>query len=157
MDNFIIHLVCYYEVSLKRFMNIQCFAGPPSPPVLESVQFTDGGCINISWSVPLIPEEVRREQMYTVTLFVENLNTSKEIISNLKIEQFSYYIFKIDESCDLFNISLRANNGAGSSELNSNESVVLPSLPDIGPVSSSLQHKLRKEKGSIMIKFSFEV
>ena len=95
--------------------------------------------------------------MYTVTLFVENLNTSKDIISNLKVEQFSYYIFKIAESCDLFNISLRANNGAGSSKLSNNELMVLPSPPDIRPVSSSLQHKLRKENGSIMVKFSFEV
>ena len=93
--------------------------------------------------------------MYTVTLFVENLNTFEQIIT--EVEQSNYYIFKIGRSCDSFNISLRANNGAGSSELSSNESMVLPSLPDIGPVSSSLQHKLRKENGSIMVKFSFEV
>ena len=136
-------------------MNIQCFAGPPSPPVLESVQFTDGGCINISWSAPLIPEEVRREQMYTVTLFVENLNTSEQKI--IEEEQSDYHILKIGRSCDLFNISVRANNGAGSSELSSNESVVLPSLPDIEPVSFSLQHQLRKENERIMVKLSFEV
>ena len=93
--------------------------------------------------------------MYTVTLFVENLNTFEQIIT--EVEQSNYHIFKIGRSCDSFNILVRANNGAGSSELSSNESMVLPSLPDIGPVSSSLQHKLRKENGSIMVKFSFEV
>ena len=123
--------------------------------MLESVQFTDGGCINISWSAPVIPEEVRREQMYTVTLFVQNLNTSEQIV--IEVEQFNYYILKIGRSCDLFNISVRANNGAGSSELSSNESMVLPSLPDIEPISSSLQHQLWKENGRIMVKLSFEV
>ena len=136
-------------------MNIHCFAGPPSPPVLESVQFTDGGCINISWSVPVISEEVRREQMYTVTLFVQNLNTTEQKV--IEEEQSDYHIFKIGRSCDWFNISVRANNGAGSSELSSNESMVLPSLPDIEPVSSSLQHQLWKENGRIMVKVSFEV
>ena len=156
LNNLCISPVYYYD-DINWSIKLNFFSGPPSPPVLESVQLTDGGCINISWSAPVISEEVRREQMYTVTLFVENLNTSKEIISNLKVAQFSYYIFKIDESCDLFNISLRANNGAGSSELSNNELMVLPSLPDIRPVSSSLQHKLRKENRSIMVKFSFEV
>ena len=123
--------------------------------MLESVQFTDEGCINISWSAPVIPEEVIREQMYTVTLFVQNLHTSEQIIA--EIEQSHYYIFKIGRSCDRFNISVRANNGAGSCELSSNESMVLPSLPDIEPVSSSLQHQLWKENGRIMVKLSFEV
>ena len=126
--------------------------------MLESVQFTDGGCINISWSVPVIPEEVRREQMYTVTLFIENLNTSANQTIE-EIEQSNYYIFKTaaGRSCDSLNISVRANNGAGSSELSSNESMVLPSLPDIEPVSSSLQPHLWKENGRIMVKLSFEV
>ena len=123
--------------------------------MLESVQFTAGGCINISWSAPVIPEEVRREQVYTVTLFVQNLNTFEQII--VEIEQSNYYIIKIGRYCDLFNISVRANNGAGSSELSSNELMVLPSLPDIEPVSSSLQHQLWKENGRIMVKLSFEV
>ena len=103
----------------------------------------------------MISEEVRREQMYTVTLFVENLNTFEQIIT--EVEQSNYHIFKIGRSCDLFNISVRANNGAGSSELSNNESMVLPSLPDIESVSSSLQHQLWKENGKIMVKLSFEV
>ena len=85
----------------------------------------------------MIPEEVRRDQMYTVTLFVENLNTSEQ--TTAEVEQSNYYILKIGRSCDLFNISVRANNGAGSSELSNNESIVLPSLPDMEAVSSSLR------------------
>ena len=93
--------------------------------------------------------------MYTVTLFVQNLNTTEQEI--IQEEQSDYHIFKIGRSCDWFNISVRANNGAGSSELSSNESMVLPSLPDIEPVSSSLQHQLWKENGRVMVKLSSEV
>ena len=145
---------------VERVMNIHCFN-------LQVLKLPHPQCLSLCSSLmkdvstshgvhaSVIPEEVRRDQMYTVTLFVENLNTSEQ--TTAEVEQSNYYIFKIGRSCDLFNISVRANNGAGSSELSSNESMVLPSLPDIEPVSSSLQHQLWKENGRIMVKLSFEV
>ena len=71
-----------------------------------------------------------------------------------------YYVFSRSMStpiCDTFIVSVEAVNGAGKSDPSDPISVVLPSLPDITPVTASLGHQLWKDSGEIMVMISFKV
>ena len=73
-----------------------------------------------------------------------------------------YYIHQLDISrmfakkCGEFLAFITAVNGAGESDPSKN--VTIPSLPDIGPVTTSLSHQVWKSAGGeIMVNVSFEV
>ena len=68
-----------------------------------------------------------------------------------------YYIFRQNTAdsnitCVAF---IRTVNGAGESD--PSYIVTIPSLPDIGPVTSSLTHQVWKSGEEIMVNLSFEV
>ena len=103
------------------------------------------GIINISW----IPSsELKVEQNYTITF---DMNTSTAKTTEL------YYLFEQDMSDSHIECSayVTAVNGAGESD--PSNSVTIPSLPDIGPVTDSLTHQVWKSDGEIMLNISFEV
>ena len=69
-----------------------------------------------------------------------------------------YYIFQQNTSnirCGTFIAFIKTVNGAGESD--PSNSVTIPSLPDIAPVTASLRHQVWKSDGEIMVSVSFEV
>ena len=100
--------------------------------------------INISWTTKVF---ARVNQNYTVQFESHRAKTTQ-----------LYYITKLytfTGRCGVFLAYVTAVNGAGESDPSNN--VTIPSLPDIGPVTASLTHKVWKSGGKIMVNMSFEV
>ena len=113
--------------------------------------------VNISWS-PLPLAETA--QKYNVTVKDSN-NT---MMSSQVFEP--YYVFSVSNHvhpCEVYNFSVTATyvgatyTGAGCSEPSPVISRMLPSLPDIGRLESSLVYSLKKQLTKLTLKISFEV
>ena len=87
----------------------------------------------------------------------QNYTTNFELYEVEETAQ-NYYLFRQNTSdseivCSAY---ITAVNGAGESDPSNN--VTIPSLPDIGPVTASLNHRVWKSAGGeIMVNVSFEV
>ena len=120
----------------------------PIPPENVSVQYTEVfGQINISWTAtPLMGVD----QNYTIYFDLET--------DDIGETQFNYYIYQQNTSDSKIRCSvyITAVNGAGESDPSNN--VTIPSLPDIGPVTASLNHQVWKSAGGeVMVNISFMV
>ena len=94
-------------------------------------------------------------QSYIVV--INSTSNAEAIISGTPLQ---HYIFNTPDSkslCDTFVATVKAVNRAGESNLSNEITFVVPSLPDIVPVSMSLSHEVSKVDGEIVIKLSFEV
>ena len=121
----------------------------PSPPTHVYVRNADyDNLLNISWTAT------------TMT----GVNQSYIIVfdGNIIQTKFTYHIFyqEVTSSdttakCGLFLAYVKAVNGAGESD--PSNSVSVPSLPDIGPVTASLTHQVWKYMGEIRVTISFQV
>ena len=108
--------------------------------------------MNISWSASEV-ESVN--QSYIVV--INSTSNAEAIISETPLQ---HYIFNTPDSkslCYTFVATVKAVNGAGESNLSNEVTFVVPSLPDIAPVSMSLRHEVWKVDGEIVVKLSFEV
>ena len=111
---------------------------------------------NISWSPLLLAED---DQVYTVTVRDGERNV---VISSQLVEK--YFVFNASDSapaCEVYNVSVTATyvgatyTGAGCSE-SSNETFMLPSLPDIRELEKSIKNQLMKE-AMISLTITFKV
>ena len=102
------------------------------------------GSINITWDAESVTGV---DQCYIVN-FTSNMSSimsTKPFLSlNLSIE---------DIQCGT-SLLITAVNGAGESSLSI---FVLPSLPDIRPVTASLEHQVWKVNGDVLVRVSFKV
>ena len=120
------------------------YAEQPSPPENITVHYIgDSSSVNISWTATVIPGV---EQNYTI-FFDTHIAESTQ----------HYYIFRQNTTdskitCLTF---IKTVNGAGESD--PSDIVTIPSLPDIGPVTASLKHRVWKSGEEIMVNVSFEV
>ena len=120
--------------------------GPPPPPENVSIQYTvDLGLINISWNAKRL---IGVDQNYTIVF-----DTYYVLAVTTKL----YYLHLQDTTDSNINCVafVQAVNGAGAS--NPSESISIPSLPDIGPVTASLVHHVRKFGEETVVNVSFDV
>ena len=116
----------------------------PSPPEeILALYVGDSNLINISWA-----DETVRGVNQNYTIFFDD---------HTVVTTVPYFVY--EQNTSDYNIVCRAFviavNGAGESDPSDN--VTIPSLPDIGPVTVSLTHKVWKSGGKIMANISFEV
>ena len=114
--------------------------------------------IRLEWSQEsLVPYAM---QIFSLTI---SHGSSSQEISGLAE---SYYDFTVPEGappCEVYNFSLTATyvgdtyTGVGCSVPSPVLSTMLPSLPDISPLESSLDFVLEKRSTDLVIKVSFEV
>ena len=119
--------------------------GQPSRPENVSIQYAaDSPLINISWTATSL---MGVDQNYTIFFDTYVL----AVTTNL---HYLYLQNTTDSSinCVAF---VQAVNGAGTS--NPSESISIPSLPDIGPVTGSLIHHTRKFSEETVVSISFDV
>ena len=98
--------------------------------------------------------------MYNVTV----TDSKKIVVTSSQLGE-QYFVFNGSDSapaCEVYNFSVTATyvgatyTGAGCSEL-SNETFVLPSLPDIRELEKSLKNQLVKESMNTTLSVSFKV
>ena len=114
-----------------------------------SVQ-TAGGVklLNISWTVTIMTGVNQTYNIVFDALTIKTANTH---------HIFYQEITSADPmgNCGSFLAYVKAVNGAGESDPSNNVSI--PSLPDIGPVTTSLTHHVWKHDGEIRVNVSFQV
>ena len=124
--------------------HIHAYTDHPSSPENITIQGTKIGSINITWDT----ESVAGVDQYYIINITSNMSiirTTKRFLSlNLSIHDIQYGT----------SLLITAVNGAGES---SPSTFILPSLPDIGPVTASLEHQVWKVNGAIFVRVSFEV
>ena len=120
--------------------------------------------INLTWSQGLSPDSVclATDVMHTFLLNITHGTSSQAISVNE-----SYYYFTAPEGaplCEIYNFSVTATyvgatyTGAGCSVPSPVLSTMLPSLPNIETVESSLNYSLSKQgKERIILNLTFEV
>ena len=99
---------------------------------------------------------MRVEQNYSI--IIKNVALSEDVTTTETVR--SHYIFSREMfvvMCHTFAVSIKAVNGAGESDPSKNVTFVLPSLPDIAPVTASLRHQVWKYDGEVVAMVSFEV
>ena len=108
--------------------------------------------INISWS----------QDLTSVAVLTVSHGSSSQVIS--LNDSFYYFTAPEDASpCEVYNFSVTATyvgatyTGAGCSVPSPVLSMMLPSLPDITPVESSIQYVLIKQIIKLTINVTFEV
>ena len=82
------------------------------------------------------------------------VNFTSNMSSVISIKPFLSLNLSIEDIQCRTSLLITAVNGAGESSLST---LVLPSLPDIGPVSASLEHQAWKVNGDVLVRVSFEV
>ena len=103
--------------------------------------------INITWTTANI---FGVDHNYTIQFDTHSAETTQP-----------YYITQLESisfasHCGEFLAHVTAVNGAGESDPSNN--VIIPSLPDIGPVTATLTHEVWKSaSGDIMVSVSFQV
>ena len=124
-------------------------AGRPLRPSLELPQYLrDSGSVNLSWTAN-VTEGV--DHNYTIVIHNVTSTSQETIIETTTSLNYMFY------KCGEFDIQVIAVNGAGQSVPSNTVRVSLPLLPDITPVSQSLNHRVWKVDGRIMLLITFEV
>ena len=109
------------------------------------------GTVKLSWM-----GNVTERMDHNYTIVVYNVTRSNNISSPLYETVVVPFIFF--DKCGKFDVQVKAVNRAGESEPSDNVRVSLPLLPDIQPVSDSLDHRVWKESSSqLMVQILFEV
>ena len=114
--------------------------------------------IRLEWSQePLVPDD-----MQSFSLTVSSASSIQDISGLNK----SYYHFTAPEGappCEIYNFSVTATHvgvaytGAGCSVLSPVLSTMLPSLPNVNQLESSLIYVLEKQSTGFVVEVSFEV
>ena len=128
------------------------FTDHPLPPII-SVQSIGAGSVNISWNSSKL---MGVKQNYSI--IIKDVALSEDVTITETVHP--HYIFSGEMfavMCDMFVVSVKAVNGAGVSDPSNNVTFVLPSLPDIAPVTASLRHQVWKYDKEIVAMVSFEV
>ena len=130
-------------------LTVEYHAGRPLRPSLELPQYMrDSGSVNLSWTA-----NVTEGVDHNYTIVIHNVtSTSQEVI--IETTTSLHYMFY---KCGEFDVQVIAVNGAGQSAPSNTVWVSLPLLPDITPVSQSLNHRVWKVDGRIMVLITFEV
>ena len=115
-----------------------------SPPENITVQSISAGSINITWDA----KSVAGVDQYYIVNFTSNMSSVRLTMPFLSLNQSIH-----DVPCGT-SLFITAVNGAGES---SPSTFVLPSLPDIRPVTASLEHQVWKVDGDVLVRVSFEV
>ena len=89
---------------------------------------------------------------FTIVNYNVTTTTPRMVVQETVV--LMHYLF---DQCGEFDVQVRAVNGAGESEPSDTVRVSLPLLPDTGPVSDSLDHRIWKSSGQIMVQIQFEV
>ena len=122
---------------------------------LQAEDLDEKQSLNISW---IVPHETNR----TYNLTVIN-STNQQLVFTL---QKPNYIFTVPEGappCEVYNFSITATyigatyTGVGCSDASPVLSRMLPSLPNISRLESSLEYALEKQSTSFVVMVSFEV
>ena len=136
-----------------------CITTEPTPFILKVMDMEVNG-INISWSQETRSEAVS-DAVQTFSLTVSHGSSSQVISLN---DSFYYFTAPKDASpCEVYNFSVTATyvgatyTGAGCSVPSPVLSTMLPSLPDIGRLESSLHYSLVKDSEELTLNVSFEV
>ena len=120
------------------------YADRSFPPENISIQSISAGSINITWDA----ESVAGVDQYYIVNFTSNMSSVRLTKPFLSLNQSIH-----DVPCGT-SLFITAVNGAGES---SPSTLVLPSLPDIGRVTASLEHQVRKVNGDVLVRVSFKV
>ena len=128
-----------------KLILVHAYADRPSSPEnnIITIQSSKIG-IDITWDA----ESVAGVDQYYIINFTNNMSIIRLTKPFLTLNQS---IHDIQYGASLI---ITAVNGAGES---SPSTFILPSLPDIGPVTASLEHQVWKVNGEILVRVSFEV
>ena len=142
-----INLIIYgnYFLHSHTVINLCCiYTCIDRPSSLENitVQSISAGSINITWDA----KSVAGVDQYYIVNFTGNM-------TSIRNPYFSLNQSIHDIQCGT-TLLITAVNGAGES---SPSTFVLPSLPDIGPITASLVHQVWKVDGELLVRVSFEV
>ena len=117
----------------------------PAPPQNVRVHTTEvQNVVNISWTADSI---IGVNQSYIITFSRNSFETMHFY--------FTHELRTFAKRCGMFLAFVTAVNEAGKSD--PSDSVTIPSLPDIGPVTASLTHQVWKSSGEIMVNISYQV
>ena len=96
---------------------------------------------------------------HNYTIVIHNVTISSNISSPLTVVYETVVVpFIFLDQCGEFDVQVKAVNRAGESDPSVSVRVSLPLLPDIQPVSDSLDHRVWKESSSqLMVQILFEV
>ena len=133
----------------------------PSPVMLEAMDTESLQSSNISWSsLPTLMDAEPRQAYF--------LSVKSPSIQEQRLQLYEpYYLFAAPEGappCEIYNFSVAATydvgatyTGAGCSVPSPVLSTMLPSLPSIDRLESSLNFVLSKKSGGLSLQVSFEV
>ena len=121
---------------------------------LQAEDLDEQQSLNISW---IDPHETNRTYNLTV------INSTNQQLFTLQKPNYIFTAPKGAPPCDVYNFSVTATyigatyTGAGCSEPSPMLSRMLPSLPNISRLESSLDYELEKRSTSFIVKVLFEV
>ena len=148
-------------VSWHNNINDMCvFSLEPSPVMLEAMDTYSVQSSNISWSSRPLLVDPKPNQMYTLSV------TSPSTREQMFVLYEPYYLFTAPEGappCEVYNFSVTATyvgatyTGAGCSVPSPVLSRMLPSLPNISRLESSLDFALKKLATDFLLNISIEV
>ena len=138
----------------------------PTPVNVSDVKDIGIQTVNISWSPLSIPHSLMIQDIsQTYTLTVTSSNTQVQMLQSY--QPFMYNVFTAHKGappCEIYNFSVTATyvgatyTGAGCSVPSPVLSRMLPSIPDIRRVESSLEYSLEKVSDrNIILNASFMV
>ena len=135
------------------------FIDAPIKPVMIVPEYLwSKGTVKLSWTGNATE---RMDHNYTIVVHnVTRSRLSNNIISSpLTVIYESVVVpFIFFDQCGEFDVQVRSVNRAGESAPSDSVRVSLPLLPDIQPVSDSLDHRVWKESSSqLMVQILFEV
>ena len=134
----------------------------PSPVMLEAMDTESLQSSNISWSS--LPSLVDPEPRQAYSLSVKSLSIQEQ-----RFQLYDpYYLFTAPEGappCEIYNFSVTATydvgatfTGAGCSVPSPVLSIMLPSLPDIDMLESSIDYSLKMLSGKkVILSISYQV
>ena len=107
------------------------------------------GSFKFSWTANLT-EGV--DHNFTIMIYNVTSTTPRIVVQETVV--IPHYFLN---QCGEFVVQVSAVNRAGESEFSDSIRVSLPLLPDVQPVSDSLDHRIWKSSGQIMVQIQFEV
>ena len=91
---------------------------------------------------------------HNFTIVIYNVTTATPRIVVQETVMLTHFVF---DRCGDFDVQVRAVNRAGESEPSDSVRVSLPLLPDTTQVSDSLDHRIWKSSGQIIVQIQFKV
>ena len=130
-------------------MNLFVSDRPLQPLIKMPLYLRNNGTVKLYW-IANLTEGV--DHNYTIMIF--NVTSTGSVLVVNETVLTRYYLF---EQCGEFDVQVKVLNEAGASQLSEAVRFSLPLLPDIQPVSDSLEHKVWKSKKMLLVLIIFEV